>query len=86
MRKGQVSGGRRRNFSEKSLFRKKKLPTERKFEKCCKAKRCTRAVLVGKENISTRKNENENVLFLSKKLLKSHFWDPQKDIFFNFAC
>ena len=49
----------------KSLFHKKNLFTERKFENVMKQKRYTRAITVGAEKISFRKNQNWR--YISKK-------------------
>ena len=69
-------------FFPKKPFSQKKFLLNMNFKNDVKQKRCTRVILLGAEEISTRKNQNWRCgIHFEKKKLKSHFRDPKKAFF-----
>ena len=73
------------NKNSKKVFSQKKNFIERKFEKCCEAKRCTRAIFVGADKISTRKKSKLKVWHSYRKNSFHTLPRPQKAFFFSIS-
>ena len=72
--------------SSKKVFFAKKLFTERKFEKCCEAKkRCTGVILLGAEKKFQWEKSKLKVGHSYKKNNLNHTSETQKSVFFNFV-
>ena len=69
----------------KVLFTKKKLPTERKFEKCCEPKQMHKGHISWRRKNFTKKKSKLTVWhsYIRKKL-KLHLRDSKKRFFFQF--
>ena len=70
---------------QKSIFHKKKLFNERKFEKCCEAKKMlTRFISEGAEKVLTRKKSKLKVWHAYRKNSLNHTSARPKKAFFFF--
>ena len=75
----------RKENSKKVFFTKKKLFTERKFEKCCEAKEMHKGHITGRRKDFNQKKSKLKVWHSNQKNSLNHTSETQKSVFFNFV-